>query len=260
MSATASVDYHKGAEGLRYETRAFIGGKFVDALSGKTFETLNPATGKSLAKVAEGDAADVNLAVAAARRSFEKGSWANMSPRERKKLLLRFAELIEKNLTELAIMETEDAGKPISDSLLVDLPDTVETLRWHAEAIDKIYDQISPTPRDVVSMIVREPIGVVGAVLPWNFPLFVAMWKIAPALAGGNSLVIKPAEQTPLTALRLAALAAEAGLPEGVFNVVPGFGETAGQRIGRHMDIDCVSFTSSGGSGAISSNMPPDRT
>ena len=143
-------------------------------------------------------------------------------------------------------METQDSGKPISDSLAVDLPDTVETLRWHAEAIDKIYDQISPAPRDVVSMIVREPIGVVGAVLPWNFPLFVAMWKIAPALAGGNSLVIKPAEQTPLTALRLAALAAEAGIPEGVFNVVPGFGETAGQRIGRHMDIDCVSFTGSG--------------
>jgi gamma-glutamyl-gamma-aminobutyraldehyde dehydrogenase len=246
MSATASVDYHKGARGLRYETRAFIGGKFVDALSGKTFETLNPATGKALAQVAEGDAADVDLAVVAARRSFEKGSWANMAPRERKKLLLRFAELIEKNLTELAIMETEDCGKPISDSLLVDLPDTVETLRWHAEAIDKIYDQISPAPRDVVSMIVREPIGVGGAVLPWNFPLFVARWKIAPALAGGKSLVIKPAEQTPLTALRLAALAAEAGLPEGVFNVVPGFGETAGQRIGRHMDIDCVSFTGSG--------------
>jgi gamma-glutamyl-gamma-aminobutyraldehyde dehydrogenase len=246
MSATASVDYHKGAQGLRYETRAFIDGRFVDALSGKTFATVNPATGKALAKVAEGDAADVDLAVTAARRSFEKGSWANMAPRERKKLLLRFAELIEKNLTELAIMETEDSGKPISDSLLVDLPDTVETLRWHAEAIDKIYDQMSPAPRDVVSMIVREPIGVVGAVLPWNFPLFVAMWKIAPALAGGNSLVIKPAEQTPLTALRLAALAAEAGLPEGVFNVVPGFGETAGQRIGRHMDIDCVSFTGSG--------------
>jgi gamma-glutamyl-gamma-aminobutyraldehyde dehydrogenase len=246
MNATASVDYHKGAQGLRYETRAFIDGRFVDALSGKTFATVNPATGKVLAKVTEGDAADVDLAVAAARRSYEKGNWANMAPRERKKLLLKFAELIERNLTELAIMETEDSGKPISDSLLVDLPDTVETLRWHAEAIDKIYDQMSPAPRDVVSMIVREPIGVVGAVLPWNFPLFVAMWKIAPALAGGNSLVIKPAEQTPLTALRLAALAAEAGLPEGVFNVVPGFGETAGQRIGRHMDIDCVSFTGSG--------------
>ena len=240
------TDFHKSASKLSFETRAFIDGKFVQSKSGKTFETLNPATGKVLANVTEGDAADVDLAVAAARRSFEAGTWSGMPPRQRKKVLLRFADLIEQNLTELALMETQDSGKPISDALAVDLPDTVETLRWHAEAIDKIYDQITPTQRDVVSMVVREPIGVVGAVLPWNFPLFVAMWKIAPALAGGNSMVIKPAEQTPLTTLRLAALAAEAGIPEGVFNVVPGFGETAGQRIGRHMDIDCVSFTGSG--------------
>jgi 4-(gamma-glutamylamino)butanal dehydrogenase len=196
-----------------------------------------------LARVAEGDAADIDVAVAAARRAFDKGSWSNLAPRERKKVLLRFADLIEKNLTELAVMETLDSGKPISDSLAVDLPDTIETLRWHAEAIDKIYDQVSPTPRDVVSMIVREPIGVAGTVLPWNFPLFVAMWKIAPALAGGNSLVIKPAEQTPLTALGLATLAAEAGIPDGVFNVVRA---SARRRVGRHMDIDCVSFTGSG--------------
>jgi len=240
------TDLHKAASELRFETRAFVGGRFVDARSGKTFETINPATGQALARVAECDAADVDLAVEAARAAFEKGSWSKMAPRERKKVLLRFADLIEENLIELAVMETLDSGKPISDSLNVDLPDTVETLRWHAEATDKIYDQISPAPSDVVSLIVREPIGVVGAVLPWNFPLFVAMWKIAPALAGGNSLIVKPAEQTPLTALRLAGLAAEAGIPEGVFNVVPGFGETAGQRIGRHMDIDCVSFTGSG--------------
>jgi gamma-glutamyl-gamma-aminobutyraldehyde dehydrogenase len=240
------TDLHKSASELRFETRAFIDGKFVEAVSGKTFDTINPATGQVLSRVAEGDAADIDRAVTAARAAFEKGAWSKMAPRERKKVLLKFADLIEKNLTELAVMETLDCGKPISDSLNVDLPDTVETLRWHAEAIDKIYDQISPAPHDVVSMIVREPIGVVGSVLPWNFPLFVAMWKIAPALAGGNSLIIKPAEQTPLTALRLAALSAEAGIPEGVFNVVPGFGETAGQRVGRHMDIDCVSFTGSG--------------
>lgn len=242
----AQTDYHKSAGDLAYETRLFIDGEFVNSRSGKTFDTINPATGQVLARVAEGDAADIDRAVDAARRSFEKGSWSKMAPRERKKVLLKFADLIEKNLTELAVMETLDCGKPISDSLSVDLPDTIETLRWHAEAVDKIYDQISPAPSDVVSMIVREPIGVVGTVLPWNFPLFVAMWKIAPALAGGNSMVVKPAEQTPLTALRLAALAAEAGIPEGVFNVVPGFGETAGQRVGRHMDIDCVSFTGSG--------------
>jgi gamma-glutamyl-gamma-aminobutyraldehyde dehydrogenase len=240
------TDFHERASELSFETRLFIDGKFQDAQSGKTFETKNPATGTVLTRVAEGDSADIDFAVAAARRAFKTGTWSNTAPRERKKVLLRFADLIEKNLTELAVMETLNCGKPISDSLSVDLPDAIETLRWHAEAIDKIYDQISPTSRDVVSMIVREPIGVVGTVLPWNFPLFVAMWKIAPALAGGNSLIVKPAEQTPLTTLRLAALAAEAGVPEGVFNVVPGFGETAGERVGRHMDIDCVSFTGSG--------------
>ncbi|WP_292540966.1 aldehyde dehydrogenase, partial [Mesorhizobium sp.] len=196
-------------------------------------------------------AADVDLAVRAARRSFEAGSWSGMPPRERKKVLLRFADLIEKHSAELALIETLDCGKPINDSLSVDLPDSVETLRWHAEATDKIYDQMSPAPRDVVSMIVREPIGIVGGVIPWNFPLFVAMWKLAPALAGGNSLVLKPAEQTSLSLIRLAALASEAGIPDGVFNVVPGLGPTAGQAIGLHRDIDCVSFTGSGEVGRL---------
>jgi gamma-glutamyl-gamma-aminobutyraldehyde dehydrogenase len=246
MNAPQNPDFHAAAAKLRFETRAFIDGKFTAAQSGKDFETVNPATGKVLTKVAACDSADVDLAVKAARRAFEAGTWSRMAPRERKKTLLRFADLIEKNAPELSVMETVDSGKAIGDTTAVDLPDTVETLRWHAEAVDKIYDQISPTPSDVVSMIVREPIGVVGTVLPWNFPLFVAMWKIAPALAGGNSLIVKPAEQTPLTALRLAALAAEAGIPDGVFNVLPGYGETAGQAIGRHMDIDCVSFTGSG--------------
>ncbi|WP_292289887.1 aldehyde dehydrogenase, partial [Mesorhizobium sp.] len=185
------------------------------------------------------------------RRSFEAGSWSGMPPRERKKVLLRFADLIEKHSAELALIETLDCGKPINDSLSVDLPDSVETLRWHAEATDKIYDQMSPAPRDVVSMIVREPIGIVGGVIPWNFPLFVAMWKLAPALAGGNSLVLKPAEQTSLSLIRLAALASEAGIPDGVFNVVPGLGPTAGQAIGLHRDIDCVSFTGSGEVGRL---------
>jgi gamma-glutamyl-gamma-aminobutyraldehyde dehydrogenase len=204
-----------------------------------------------LAAVAECDKADVDLAVASARRSLESGAWSRRAPRERKKVLLKFADLIEKHLVELALMESLDCGKPIGDALNVDLPDTVETLRWYAEAIDKIYDQFAPTPHDVVSMIVREPTGAVGAVLPWNFPIFTAMWKIAPALAGGNSMVVKPAEQTPLSALRLAALAAEAGIPDGVLNVVPGFGETAGQSIGRHMDVTCVSFTGSGKIGKL---------
>jgi gamma-glutamyl-gamma-aminobutyraldehyde dehydrogenase len=251
MNAPTISDLRTRAEKLQFETRAFINGRFTASASGKTFDTINPANGKVLAKVSECDGADVDLAVAAARRSFESGSWSRMAPRDRKKILLRFADLMETHAAELALMEVLDCGKPISDAMSVDLPDAIETVRWHAEAIDKIYDQISPTARNVVSMIVREPIGVVGAVLPWNFPIFVAMWKVAPALAGGNSLVIKPAEQTSLTMLRLAALAIEAGLPEGVMNVVPGFGETAGQAIGRHMDINCVSFTGSGEVGRL---------
>lgn len=251
MNAVTSATYNAIAGKLSFETKAFIGGKFVPSLSGKTFDTENPATGTKITSVAECDSADVDLAVKMARKAFETGAWSRLAPRERKKILLRFADLIERDLTELAVMETLDCGKPIMDSLNVDLPDSIETLRWHAEAIDKLYDQVSPTPHDVVSMIIREPIGVVGTVLPWNFPLFVAMWKIAPALAGGNSLVLKPAEQTPLTMLRLAKLAAEAGIPDGVFNVVPGFGETAGQAVGRHMDINCVSFTGSGEVGRL---------
>ncbi|AFT90302.1 aldehyde dehydrogenase [Paraburkholderia phenoliruptrix] len=239
-------DFTAAAAKLKPETRAFIDGQFVSARSGKTFSTINPATGKELAQVAECDATDVDLAVSAARRAFENGVWSAMAPKARKKVLLRFADLMERDAEELALLEVLDNGKPISDARSVDVPDSIETLRWHAEAIDKIYDQVSPTSADVVSMIVREPIGVVGAVLPWNFPIFVAMWKFAPALAGGNSVVIKPAEQTSLTAIKLAALATEAGVPNGVFNVVPGFGETAGQAIGRHMDVDCVSFTGSG--------------
>ncbi|RUW55197.1 aldehyde dehydrogenase [Mesorhizobium sp. M1A.F.Ca.ET.072.01.1.1] len=245
------TDFHAQAKTLKFETRAFIDGAYVAAQSGETFETVNPATGKLLANVAAGGAADVDVAVKAARRSFEAGSWSGLPPRERKKVLLRFADLIEKHSAELALIETLDCGKPINDSINVDLPDSIETLRWHAEATDKIYDQVSPAPRDVVSMIVREPIGVVGGVIPWNFPLFVAMWKLAPALAGGNSIVLKPAEQTSLSLIRLAALASEAGIPDGVFNVVPGLGPTAGQAIGLHRDIDCVSFTGSGEVGRL---------
>ncbi len=169
-----------------------------------------------------------------------------MAPRQRKKVLLRFADLIEKNTEELAVMESVDSGKTIADAVGFDVPETVETLRWHAEALDKLYDQVAPTADNIVAMVVREPIGVVGLVLPWNFPLYVTMWKLAPALAGGNSVIIKPSELTSLTTLRLAKLAAEAGLPEGVLSVVPGFGETAGQALGRHADVDCLSFTGSG--------------
>ncbi|MDK1492933.1 aldehyde dehydrogenase [Sinorhizobium sp. 7-81] len=240
------TDFKAAAAALKFETRAFINGKYAEAASGKTFATINPANGKVITNISSCEMEDVDRAVVAARRAFEVGDWSRRSPAERKKVLLKFADLIEANMEELALLETLDSGKPIRDARNVDLPDSIATLRWHAEATDKIYDQMSPAPHDVVSMIVREPIGVVGGVIPWNFPLFVAMWKLGPALAGGNSLILKPAELTSLSLLRLAGLASAAGLPDGVFNVVPGLGHEAGKAIGMHNDIDCVSFTGSG--------------
>jgi len=238
-------DFNAIARSLTFETGAFIDGAFVEAASGKRFETINPANGKVITSLAEAAAEDVDRAVVAARKAFEKEHWSAMPPMDRKITLLKLADLVEKHRAELAVLETLDTGKPIMDAFYVDLPDAIATLRWHAEAIDKIYDSLSPTPCDIVSMIVREPIGVVGAVIPWNFPLAITAMKIGPVLAGGNSIIIKPAEQTPLTALKLARLASEAGIPDGVMNVVPGFGETAGQAMGRHHDIDGLSFTGS---------------
>ncbi|MYM36372.1 aldehyde dehydrogenase family protein [Duganella sp. FT94W] len=243
--------YQQRAAQLAFETRALIDGRFVDAASGELFDTVNPANGRRLAGIARCGERDVDAAVSAARRVFERGDWSRATPKHRKKVLLRFADLVEANLETLAVMESLDSGKPIRDALSADLPDMIESLRWHAEAADKLYDQVAPTAPDIVAMIVREPIGVVGAVLPWNFPIYLAGWKIGPALASGNSIVIKPAEQTTLTALVLGRLALEAGVPEGVLNIVPGDGETVGQAIGRHRDIDCVSFTGSGEVGRL---------
>lgn len=243
--------YQQRAAQLAFETRALIDGRFVDAASGELFDTVNPANGRRLAGIARCGEREVDAAVRAARRVFERGDWSRATPKHRKKVLLRFADLVEANLETLAVMESLDSGKPIRDALSADLPDMIESLRWHAEAADKLYDQVAPTAPDIVAMIVREPIGVVGAVLPWNFPIYLAGWKIGPALASGNSIVIKPAEQTTLTALVLGRLALEAGVPEGVLNIVPGDGETVGQAIGRHRDIDCVSFTGSGEVGRL---------
>lgn len=230
---------------MEFRTQAFIGGKFTPAQSGKTFATENPATGKTIAKIAECDATDVDRAVKSARAAFERGGWSRRKPSERKQTLLKFADLVEAHAGELALLDCLEAGKPITDCATLDLPDTVHCLRWHAEAIDKLYDHVSPTGPENLGLILREPVGVVGAVVPWNFPAQMAAWKIGPALAAGNSVVLKPAEQTSLSAIRLAELAAEAGLPDGVFNVVPGFGPTAGQAIGRHKDVDMVAFTGS---------------
>ncbi|MCL4068006.1 aldehyde dehydrogenase [Pseudomonas sp. GX19020] len=230
---------------LSPEGRCFIDGAYVDAASGATLETVNPATGKVLGLLADGGVEDIDRAVRAARRAFDSGVWSGMSPSDRGRRLIRFAELVEEHAQELALLETLDVGKPISDSLAIDLPLSITCLRWYGEAVDKIYDEIAPTPGTAVAMMRRAPLGVVAAVVPWNFPLMMACWKIAPILAAGNTVVLKPAEQSSLTAIRIAALAVEAGLPPGVLNVVPGRGEIAGRALGLHMDVDCIAFTGS---------------
>jgi len=246
-----SSSWHERARTARFPTQVFIGGRYADAASGATFDSINPATGKLLARVAAGDAPDIDRAVAAARTVFRKGSWANLSPVKRKRTLLKFADLILQHREELALLETLDVGKPITDSLNVDIPAAARCIQWYAEAIDKIYDEVAPTSRDALALITREPMGVVGAIVPWNFPLIMAAWKIGPVLAAGNSLVLKPSEKSPFTAIRVAQLAVEAGIPEGVFNVVPGFGHTAGKALAQHMDVDGIAFTGSTATGGL---------
>jgi len=245
----SKAEYAALAEGLTLPTQAFIDGSFRPARAGRTFETTNPATGASLTHIAACDDSDVDVAVAAARTAFEDGRWRQLSPGERKHTLLRFADLLEQNARELAVMESIDSGKPIRECETVDIPESIHTIRWHAELIDKVYDSTAPVGSDALTLVVREPIGVVGLVLPWNFPLLMLAWKIGPSLAAGCSIVVKPAAETTLTALRVAELAHEAGIPAGVFNVLPGSGRDVGEPIGRHMDVDMVSFTGSTATG-----------
>ncbi|TIT32663.1 MAG: aldehyde dehydrogenase [Mesorhizobium sp.] len=245
MSELSHKDWIGKASAIRFRDRAFIDGKAVPARSGRTFASINPATGATLAEVASCGEEDIDLAVAVARRSFEAGVWSRASPQHRKHVLLRLAELLRENLQELALLESLDMGKLVKDAATIDVPGSAAIFQWYAEAIDKVYDEVAPTGRGDLALVRREPLGVVGAVVPWNFPLDMATWKCAPALAAGNSVVLKPAEQSPFSALRLAELAMEAGLPAGVLNVVPGLGETAGQALGRHMDVDCLAFTGS---------------
>jgi gamma-glutamyl-gamma-aminobutyraldehyde dehydrogenase len=226
-------------------TQAFIGGTFADAADGATFENFAPASGQVINRVAAGGQADVDRAVVAARAAFDRGDWSRVAPADRKAVLFKFADLIEAHAGELALTEAIDAGKPITDCRDFDIPDVLNTLRWYAEAADKVFGKTSPTGPDHIGLITREPVGVVGGVLPWNFPMAMLAWKIGPALATGNSVVIKPPELASLTSLRLAELAADAGLPAGVFNVVPGLGHIAGQALGLHMDVDMVTFTGS---------------
>ncbi len=226
--------------------KMLIGGQWVESASGKTFETYNPSTGEVLAKVAEGESEDINRAVVAARKAFESGPWPKMTPSQRGRLLWKLADLIEKNAEELAQLETLDNGKPIKYSRAGDVPMTADHFRYFAGWATKLEgDTIPVSIPNMFTYTLREPVGVVGQIIPWNFPLQMASWKLAPALACGNTVILKPAEQTPLTALRLGELICEAGFPEGVVNIVPGFGETAGATLAAHPDVDKIAFTGS---------------
>jgi aldehyde dehydrogenase (NAD+) len=231
--------------------RMLINGEWVDSVTGKTFETLNPATGEVICQVAEGDKADIDLAVKAARKAFESGPWSKMTPSERGRLINKLADAMEKNIEELAALESLDNGKPISDALAADLPLSIACYRYYAGWADKIYGQTIPFSPDFFCYTRHEPIGVVGQIIPWNFPLLMQAWKWGPALACGNTVVLKPAEQTPLTALRVAQLAQEVGFPRGVINVVPGYGPTAGAALSGHMDVDKIAFTGETTTGKI---------
>ncbi|OXY83799.1 aldehyde dehydrogenase [Oceanimonas doudoroffii] len=242
------LSYNEAVEmvsSLNLPTELWINGKSTPSVSGHVFKTENPATGEVIAEVAEGGPADLDNAVRSAREAFNRGVWSRIHPSERKAVLLNFAQLIRDNSVELALLESLDSGKPISDCLAVDVEESAAVIAWHAEAQDKLYDQVAPTGSDTVSMIVREPLGVVAAVLPWNFPLLMAAWKLGPVLATGNSVIVKPSMLTSMSVIRLAQLATEAGLPDGVFNVVTGRGSCLGEAIGLHPDVNVVTFTGS---------------
>ncbi|MGR2737705.1 aldehyde dehydrogenase [Billgrantia sp. Q4P2] len=238
------ADWQARAAELSFESRAFIDDTFVAAESGDTFESRNPATGEVLAQVASCDEPDAARAVAAARQAFAGGEWSRLAPGKRKKTLLRLADLMEAHKHELALIDTLDMGKPISSSL-GDMAGAIACIRYQAECIDKLYGEVAPTGEETLALVLREPIGVVAAIVPWNFPLMMTAWKIAPALAAGNSVILKPSEKSPLSALRLAQLAKEAGLPKGVFQVLPGFGHTVGKALALSHEVDCLAFTGS---------------
>ena len=245
MTATAAAIRKDLPPTARNIGKLLIDNRFVDAASGKTFEIIDPSTEEVLTTVAEGDKADVDKAVAAARRAFETGAWPKMSARERGRTLLRVADLIMKNKDELARLETLDNGKPISETSAVDIPQAAEVFAYYGGWADKVFGQTIPVSDAFFTYTLREPHGVCGQIIPWNFPLLMAAWKLAPALACGNTSVLKPAEQTPLTALRLGELLLEADLPPGVVNVITGYGPTAGAAIAEHRDVDKVAFTGS---------------
>jgi gamma-glutamyl-gamma-aminobutyraldehyde dehydrogenase len=238
-------DWENKAQDLSICGQAFINGQYQDAASKNTFDCISPIDGRHLAKVASCDIADANLAVSNAKAVFEAGTWSQLAPVKRKQVMIRFAQLIEDNADELALLETLDMGKPIRYSKPVDVMAAARAIRWCGEAIDKIYDEIAPTANNEIGMVTREPVGVVAAIVPWNFPMIMASWKLGPALATGNSVILKPSEKSPLTAIRLGQLALDAGIPAGVLNVLPGFGHTVGKALALHMDVDTLVFTGS---------------
>ncbi|KAB0287994.1 aldehyde dehydrogenase [Vibrio fortis] len=230
---------------LNIENRAFINGEYTLAISGQMLDVINPATDETLTEIARCQEEDVDLAVTCARQAFQAGEWSNSAPSHRKAVLSLFADLIDEHREELALLETLDTGKPINHSASTDIPGAAGSLRWYAEAIDKVYGEVAPTEKDVHAYISHQPIGVVAAVVPWNFPLWLACWKLGPALAAGNSVILKPSEKSSLTAIFLGKLANQAGLPRGVFQVITGFGHEAGDALAKHYDVDCIAFTGS---------------
>lgn len=230
---------------LVIESRAYLNGEYCEAQSGQTLGVFNPATDEKLTDIARCQSEDVDLAVKYARDAFKAGDWSNSAPAKRKAVLYKFADLIEQHCEQLALLETLDTGKPISHSVSTDVPGAANSLRWYAEAIDKVYGEVAPTEKNVHAFISHQPIGVVAAVVPWNFPLWIACWKLGPALAAGNSVILKPSEKSSLTAIYLGQLAEQAGLPKGVFQIVTGFGHEAGDALAKHHDVDCIAFTGS---------------
>lgn len=238
-------EWQQLAQKIVIEGRAFINGQYQNAIAGETFDCVSPIDGRILGQIARCKAKDVDLAVTAARQAFQSGIWSQKAPADRKQVLQQLAKLILKHGKELALLESLDMGKPVEQAYQVDVLGAINAIEWHAEAIDKVYDEIAPTPKDQLGLVTKEPVGVVGAIVPWNFPLMMACWKLGPALATGNAVILKPSERSPLSVIRLAQLATEAGLPQGILNVLPGFGHEAGEAIGLHQDIDTVVFTGS---------------
>jgi gamma-glutamyl-gamma-aminobutyraldehyde dehydrogenase/4-guanidinobutyraldehyde dehydrogenase/NAD-dependent aldehyde dehydrogenase len=232
-------------ENLEFDGRALLNGQRIHAADGRVFDCVSPVDGRILTQVARCTQSDVDAAVAAGRKAFEDKRWSGMAPALRKRIMIRFADLVQQHGDELALLETLDMGKPVKYSRSVDVNSAANCIRWYGEAVDKVYDEVAPTPSTALALITREPVGVVGVIVPWNYPMIMAAWKIAPALAAGNSVVLKPSEKSPLTALRLGDLALEAGIPDGVLNVVTGFGPEAGSPLALHMDVDCIAFTGS---------------